>query len=177
MDRKQSQTPRRPRLRLRLFVQHKPSRTQVRRNREAPAYEWIHASPRKQSCCAILRIRSRTHCTISRYLARTLHSWTHRFAHWRSTHRSTRSHPFTSERVTREAVRKATGDSRATASPYRYRTGVRVLKNEGGKPPDPQRRDGASLHDAPISRLKASSRRSRPQCLLSRPGMYIHYRI
>lgn len=50
-------------------------------------------------------------------------------------------------------------------------------KTRRGKPPDPQRRDSASLHSALISRQKTSSRQSRPQCLLSRPGMYIHYRI
>jgi len=50
-------------------------------------------------------------------------------------------------------------------------------KTRRGKPPDPQERDSASLHDAPILRSKASSRQSRPQCLLARPVLYIHYRI
>jgi hypothetical protein len=51
------------------------------------------------------------------------------------------------------------------------------IKRRRGKPPDPQRRDSASLHSAPISRQKASSRQSRPQCFKTRPGLYIHYRI
>jgi hypothetical protein len=74
----------------------------------------------------------------------------------RSTHRSTRSHPFTSERTTREAVRKASADSRATASPYRYRTGVRVLKNVGGHPRTPK---GATVHRCTMRPSRARKHR------------------